>query len=115
MTTISYASSPFYKFGTPTTANVSQTGQVGGTYSASPAGLVINSSTGTITISTSQVNTYTVTYTFGTGCTATTTLKINNCNGSNLKLNAINQAALAITVYPIPSENNFTLKVQSTT
>src|SRR5207249_609035 len=60
--TISYAGSPYCKFGFPISANVSQTGQVGGTYSASPAGLVINSSTGTITISTSQVNTYTVTY-----------------------------------------------------
>jgi hypothetical protein len=124
--TISYAGSPFCKFGSPTAANVSQAGQAGGTYSASPAGLVISSSTGTINIAASQINSYTVTYTFGNGCTATTTVKIKNCSGSNNrtfepvtttnpKLNAMNKAGLAITVYPIPSETNFTLKVQSTT
>jgi hypothetical protein len=113
--TISYAGSPYCKSGSPTTVNVTQAGQVGGTYSASPAGLVINSSTGTINIAASQAKAYTVTYTFGSGCTATTTVKINNCSGSNLKLNAISQTALAITVYPIPSETNFTLKVQSKT
>src|SRR6185436_4644142 len=47
--TISYSGSPFCATGT---ANVTQTGQGGGTYS-STAGLVINSSTGQINLATS--------------------------------------------------------------
>ena len=44
---------------------VDQTGISGGSYSASPAGLSINTSTGAITPSSSEAGTYTVTYTTG--------------------------------------------------
>jgi hypothetical protein len=73
--TISYVGSPFCK--TLTTAqSVTSTGSSGGTYTASPTGLSISSSTGAITPSASSANTYTVTYTTpsGTGCTPITTI-----------------------------------------
>src|SRR6476620_3122640 len=53
-TSISYPGGPFCKNGVQTFASVNQTGTSGGTYSASPAGLVINSSTGDINLQTSQ-------------------------------------------------------------
>ena len=43
------------------------TGDAGGTFTASPEGLSINSSTGLITLSTSSVNSYTVRYTLSGG------------------------------------------------
>ncbi len=53
---------------------VTQTGVTGGSYSALPSGLSINSSTGEIDVINSAVNAYTVTYSFTTnGCTKTAT------------------------------------------
>jgi hypothetical protein len=72
--TISYAGAPFCK--TLTSAqSVTRTGTSGGTYTASPTGLIINASTGAITPSTSSAGTYTVTYTIAAtgGCSAVTT------------------------------------------
>ncbi|MCX6258076.1 MAG: hypothetical protein NTW49_09325 [Bacteroidia bacterium] len=67
--TIAY-SSPFCATGT---ANVTQTGQTGGTYS-STAGLVINAASGQIDLAASTPGTYTVTYSFSdsNGCSNTT-------------------------------------------
>ncbi|MBL7952942.1 MAG: proprotein convertase P-domain-containing protein [Flavobacteriales bacterium] len=45
------------------TVNVNLTGTTGGTYTASPAGLSINSSTGTVDLALSTTQAYTVTYT----------------------------------------------------
>jgi gliding motility-associated-like protein len=61
---------------------VTQTGAIGGTYSASPSGLSINASTGAITPSASTAGTYIVTYTVAAagGCAAvsdTATVTIN--------------------------------------
>ena len=60
-----------------TTQPVTLTGTAGGTYSVSPAGLTINSTTGAITPSTSTAGNYTVTYTIlasgGCGTLVTTT------------------------------------------
>ena len=61
---------------------VTLTGTPGGIYSAAPAGLTINSSTGALTPGTSSAGTYTVTYTIAAagGCgvvTATTIVTIN--------------------------------------
>ena len=104
------------------TINPTRTGQSGGTYWATPAGLNFNTGNGAIKPKFSTPGTYTVTYTFSNEtCTNTTstTVHIVNCSRTedetinNPKQNAINQAELAITVYPIPSETNFTLKVQS--
>ncbi|MEO5585581.1 MAG: hypothetical protein ABIQ75_09010, partial [Flavobacteriales bacterium] len=61
--TISYSGSPFCTSGG--TATVTRTGSTGGTYSASPAGLSINASTGAITLGTSSAGSYTVTYSIG--------------------------------------------------
>jgi hypothetical protein len=75
---IDYAD-PFCKG--PGTANVTLTGTTGGTYTASPAGLSINSTTGAIDLNLSNAGTYTVTYSFNAGgsCnqTATTQVVIN--------------------------------------
>jgi hypothetical protein len=81
---ISYAGNPFcISISTPQSVTLAGTGAyLGGTYSASPAGLTINSSTGAITPGTSTPGTYIVSYTIPTsgGCSAvpvTTTVTIN--------------------------------------
>jgi hypothetical protein len=115
-TSISYPGGPFCKNGVQTFASVNQTGTTGGTYSASPAGLVINNTTGEINLQTSQAKTYTVSYLVN-GCTATTTVKINTCNGNNTttntKLTIQQSASLTINVWPIPTQTYFSLQVQS--
>ncbi|MBK8609256.1 MAG: putative Ig domain-containing protein [Chitinophagaceae bacterium] len=71
--TIVYSGSPYCS--NAGTANVTQTGTAGGTYSALPGGLVINSATGAVTLGTSAPGTYTVTYSFvaAGGCPAVST------------------------------------------
>ncbi|PZR28447.1 MAG: hypothetical protein DI535_06090 [Citrobacter freundii] len=70
---ISYAGSPFCTAGT---ANVTQTGQAGGTYS-SASGLSIDPVTGAINIAASTAGTYTVTYSFTNGtCGSSTTTTV---------------------------------------
>ena len=78
--TISYSGTPFCK-SLATAQPVTRTGTAGGTYTASPAGLTINASTGAITPGTSTAGTYTVTYSISAtgGCgvvTATTSVTI---------------------------------------
>lgn len=63
---LSYSGAPFCK--SVTSAPVTLTGLTGGTFSATPAGLTIDATTGTINPSTSTVGTYTVNY--STFCTA---------------------------------------------
>ncbi|HEY5371477.1 MAG TPA: hypothetical protein VIJ75_21035 [Hanamia sp.] len=72
--TISYSGTPYCN-SLGTAQNVTLTGTSGGTYSASPSGLSINSSTGAITPSTSTPGTYNVTYTIPAsgGCAVYTT------------------------------------------
>ena len=71
---IIYKNSPFcYNNSTP--QSVEQSGSTGGTYSASPSGLTINSTNGEIIPSTSTIGTYTVTYSVG-GCAFTTSVQI---------------------------------------
>ncbi|MBK5214880.1 MAG: hypothetical protein JJE55_14630, partial [Flavobacteriaceae bacterium] len=75
--TIDYANSPVCHNSDPIL--VTHTGVSGGTYSAAPAGLSINATTGEINVQGSNPGTYTVTYTYNTnGCnkTATTTVVI---------------------------------------
>ena len=79
--TISYAATPYCISGTASSnviVPVTQTGQSGGTYTSSPAGLVIDPNTGAINLTTSSPGTYTVTYTFtnSNGCTNTTTTTV---------------------------------------
>lgn len=57
---ISYTGSPFCT--SHAVVNVNQTGATGGTYSATPSGLAIDASTGTITPASSITGAYTVTY-----------------------------------------------------
>ncbi len=77
--TISYTGSPFCGVTTP--INVNRTGTTGGTFSSSPTGLSLNTSTGQITPSSSTGGTYTVTYSVTSACplfTATTNVSLNS-------------------------------------
>ena len=61
---ISYTGTPFCKSSTSQTVTLTGTGTyTGGTFTSSPAGLSINSSSGTINPSSSTAGTYTITYT----------------------------------------------------
>jgi len=75
--TINYNGNPFFNQGTaPVTVSTTAT-ITSGTYTATPSGLSINSSTGTIDLTNSTVNTYTITYTFNSGaCSNTATTKV---------------------------------------
>ena len=71
--TISYPSASICSSIT-TVQNATIIGTTGGTFSASPAGLSINATTGAITASSSTIGNYTVTYTIsGNGCSTFTT------------------------------------------
>lgn len=76
---ISYGGSPYCPNGT---AFVTRSGSMGGTFSATPAGLTLTASNGNIDLATSMPGTYTVTYTVGSGgggCanTASTQITVN--------------------------------------
>ena len=71
--TFSYASSTFCQSGTNPTPSVNTTG---GTFTSTPAGLVINSSTGLINLSASTINTYDVTYSTSGACPDVSTIQI---------------------------------------
>src|SRR5260370_23502596 len=60
-----------------TTLSRSTTGATGGTFSATPAGLVIDANTGVIDLGASAPNTYDITYSFGTPpCTGPATSQV---------------------------------------
>lgn len=66
-----YSNGTFCQTGTDPTPTIS--GVNGGTFTSSPAGLIINASTGTIDLSTSSLNTYTITYTTPGPCANSST------------------------------------------
>jgi len=71
---ISYTGSPYCATGL---ASVTQTGQVGGSYSTSPAGCSLDPISGTIDLSSSTPGTYTVFYNFSNGiCSSFTSTTI---------------------------------------
>ncbi|MCX7863392.1 MAG: gliding motility-associated C-terminal domain-containing protein [Bacteroidales bacterium] len=74
----SYGTGSFCKTGTNPTPTVSTPG---GTFTSNPAGLSINSSTGTINLSASNVGTYTVTYSIGGTCPSSSSVTITITNG----------------------------------
>lgn len=75
-----------------TTATPTLSGAAGGTYTATPTGLSINSSTGVIDVTNSTAGTYTVTYTVGgTGCS-----------------NVVANAPQSITINDLPTAFTFT-------
>lgn len=83
---INYAASPLCN--TVATSPVTLTGTTGGTFTASPAGLVINAATGAVSPSASTPGTYTVTYSIAASppCAAfstTTTVVINQGNAAS--------------------------------
>ncbi|MES2285611.1 MAG: PKD-like domain-containing protein [Bacteroidota bacterium] len=69
-----YTSSTYCLTGIDPTPTI--TGLPGGTFTSSPAGLIINSSTGTLTLATSAVGTYNVVYTTNGNCPNTNTVEV---------------------------------------
>ncbi|MGB4937647.1 MAG: hypothetical protein WBO30_11575, partial [Ferruginibacter sp.] len=105
--TIVYIGSPYCT--TSGTATVTQTGTGGGTYSAAPAGLTLNTASGDITLVSSAPGTYTVTYTVAAagGCpvfTTTTSVTVSSCVGCTWTADA---------VYPITVLDQATVSVGS--
>jgi gliding motility-associated-like protein len=74
----SYSGTTFCASGTNPTPTI--TGLAGGTFTATPAGLSLNASTGEITLATSTINNYVVTYTTNGSCPTTSTATINVTN-----------------------------------
>jgi gliding motility-associated-like protein len=70
-----YGSSTYCQSGTNPTPTI--TGLAGGTFSSSPGGLVMNTSTGLITLASSALGSYNVTYTTNGACPNTSTVPIN--------------------------------------
>ena len=70
----SYSASTYCPNGTDPSPTI--TGTPGGTFTSSPAGLVINGSTGEIDLSASTENTYTITYTTSGACPANSNTNI---------------------------------------
>lgn len=99
-----YTASSYCQTDAPTTPTATTPN---GTYSSSPAGLSISSTTGVITPTTSTVNTYTVYYTTNGTCPSTdsTNITITICTGleevENEKIN----------IYPNPSEGKFMIDI----
>jgi gliding motility-associated-like protein len=98
---LTYPQAAYCKNGTNPSPTI--TGTAGGTYTASPAGLSINASTGVINLAASTAGTYTVTYTTpavpGPACPATYVITVNPvpvivvpaatmCLGTSATLNA---------------------------
>ncbi|MBL4650633.1 MAG: T9SS type A sorting domain-containing protein [Aureispira sp.] len=79
-TTISYSQSNYCVDAIDPSPSI--TGTTGGTFTAMPAGLVINSTSGEVDLSASSVQTYTVSYADGTGVTSTATLTINGLDNA---------------------------------
>jgi hypothetical protein len=73
-----YTGTTFCASGTNPTPTI--TGLAGGTFTATPAGLTLNASTGEITLATSTINNYVVTYTTNGSCPNTSTATINVTN-----------------------------------
>jgi len=71
---LSYPASSYPQSGTDPSPTFSP--QNGGTFTATPSGLSINSSTGVIDLSASSVNSYTITYTSGGACPDTATFSL---------------------------------------
>ena len=78
----SYSADSFAQDGSNPTPTI--TGDAGGTFTATPAGLSINSSTGLITLSTSSVNSYTVKYELSDGTFTVQSLGITAASYANV-------------------------------
>ena len=108
--TISYAGTPFCK-SVLTAQAVSRTGTAGGTYSALPAGLSIDGSTGAITPGSSTAGAYTVTYTIAAanGCGIVTA-------SASVTITAIPTATISYAGTPFCSSviNNNTITLSGT-
>ena len=98
-TTIAYSGTPFLPNAGPSNVTVTN-GPVSGTYSASPAGLTLNTTTGQITPSTSTPGTYTVSVPTSCG-TATATVEIlssscGNCSTASCPVISITETTAAL-------------------
>lgn len=97
----SYPTTTYCKSGAD--ANASITGTTGGSFSATPAGLVIDVSSGTVDLSASAVGTYTIMYSVPGPCgdSKTQTLTINNAPGTTFNYSA--SAYCADGLDPLPN------------
>ena len=77
----SYSADSYAQDGSNPTPTI--TGDAGGTFSATPSGLSINSSTGEITLSTSTINSYTVKYELSDGTFTEQTIGITAASFTN--------------------------------
>jgi gliding motility-associated-like protein len=73
-TSFNYASSTYCITGADPTPAI--TGTAGGTFTSTPAGLVINPTTGIIDLSASALNTYTITYSITGACAGSSTFTV---------------------------------------
>ena len=106
----SYAESSYATNGIDPTPTI--TGDAGGTFTASPEGLSINSSTGEITLSTSSINSYTVRYTLPDATFAEQSLGITApafTNTNSFTFDGINDYFDAGTISQIPSATTLTV------
>ena len=78
----SYSADSYAQDGVNPTPTI--TGDAGGTFTATPSGLSINSSTGEITLSTSSVNSYTIKYELSDGTFTEQTIGITAASYSNV-------------------------------
>ena len=116
---ISYSPNAICQANSPVAATLASGSTAGGTFTAVPAGLTINSNTGTITASSSTAGNYTVTYTYGTAgvacglLTTTSTVTINApsastipakiCNGNKYTFNGVDYTVTG--KYPVHFTN----------
>ena len=98
---INYTPSAMCIANSPVAVTLAAGSTTGGSFTATPTGLTINSSTGTITASTSTPGTYTVTYTYGTTGVACGLLNTNSTV-------VINAPSSSITSANICSGNKYT-------
>ena len=103
--TIHYSPDTFCETNSPVDVQLSSGSTLGGTYSAFPAGIAIDSKTGTITASSSTPGTYTITYNVGTAgvacgilttttkatihATSSSTTHAKICNGNKYTFNGV--------------------------
>lgn len=101
-TTIAYGQSSYCVDGTDPSPTI--TGTTGGTFTASPSGLSINSSSGQIDLSASTPQTYTVSYADGTGTTSTASVTINALDNAQFTYPS-NSACVSslLTISPTPA------------
>lgn len=82
---------------------VTQTGLTGGTYTASPTGLIIDSNTGTITTDGSTAGSYTISYTTNGNCPTTATTSFSIVQGDDASFSYSGGSFCNTATDPVPT------------